>query len=382
MIICIECTAKTKDDLDDLLQIGGYRDYSEAVALAVSNQILLHRGAKAGKGATSPVIEERPEALRAAAEDATPTAGVNGDRGSPGTAEIPALFRIVDTKARLGTAAALPNDAFMKGQRISIDRWIFGQHNKLLPLKASIRALANVSLDQRGGVPLVKAAGEIALASEILGTYLRRIDQDLGLVREESLSTAFPSAATDINKSRLRFSNQFVGALNKRGQLRGFPIDLKLVNYRNPKDPKLLLTDAGWAFAGLTNPILDRPTDTGEKLSEEERAFLIQHIRDNVPVEDFAIRAVLAALQAGARNPDDLDSALGQHIPERSEEPFSAAFLSTQRAGAISRMTDLGLVVRERQGLRVLYVVSGSGKKYLERATRHEVNDDDEQRSA
>jgi hypothetical protein len=202
------------------------------------------------------------------------------------------------------------------------------------------------------------------------------------LVREESLSTAFPSAATDINKSRLRFSNQFVGALNKRGQLRGFPIDLKLVNYRNPKDPKLLLTDAGWAFAGLTNPILDRPTDTGEKLSEEERAFLIQHIRDNVPVEDFAIRAVLAALQAGARNPDDLDSALGQHIPERSEEPFSAAFLSTQRAGAISRMTDLGLVVRERQGLRVLYVVSGSGKKYLERATRHEVNDDDEQRSA
>src|ERR1039457_4493516 len=110
MIICIECTAKTKDDLDDLLQIGGYRDYSEAVALAVSNQILLHRGAKAGKGATRPVIEERPEALRAAAEDATPTAGVNGDRGSPGTAEIPALFRIVDTKARLGTAAALPND--------------------------------------------------------------------------------------------------------------------------------------------------------------------------------------------------------------------------------------------------------------------------------
>ena len=186
------------------------------------------------------------------------------------------------------------------------------------------------------------------------------------MVREESLSTAFPSAATDINKSRLRFSNQFVGALNKRGQLRGFPIDRKLVNYRNPKDPKLLLTDAGWAFAALANPILDRAADIGEKLSEEERAFLIQHIRDNVPVEDFAIRAVLAALDAGARNPDDLDNALGKYMPERSNEPFSHAFLSTQRAGAISRMTDLGLVVREREGLRVTYVASDFGKNYAE----------------
>jgi hypothetical protein len=265
-----------------------------------------------------------------------------------------------------GTAAALPNDAFTRGQRITVDRWIFGQHNKLLPLKASIRALANLSLGHGGGVPLVKAAGEIALASEILGTYLRKIDQDLGLAREESLSTAFPSAATDINKSRLRFSNQFVGALNKRGQLRGFPIDLKLVNYKNPKDPRLLLTAAGWTFAALENPILDHAPKAGEKLSEEERVFLIQHIRDNVPVEDSAIRAVLSALEAGARSPDDVDAALGEYMPERADAPFSPAFLSTQRAGVISRMTDLHLVAREREGVRVVYVVSEQGKKYVE----------------
>jgi hypothetical protein len=366
MIICIECTARTKDELDDLLQIGGYRDYSEAVALAVSNQLLLQRGVKAGRGANSPIVVDKPTVPNTVSEEVVPAVGTGGDRAEAGAAQIPNLFRIIDSQVPPGNAAALPNDAFARGQRISIDRWVFGQHNKLLPLKASIRALANLSQDQGGGVPLVKAAGEIALASETLGTYLRRIDQELGLVREESLSTAFPSAATDINKSRLRFSNQFVGALNKRGQLRGFPIDLKLVNYRNPKDPKLLLTGAGWVFAALANPILDRAADTSEKLSEEERAFLIQHILDNVPAEDFAIRAVLAALEAGARNPDDLDAALGEYMPERSDEPFSPAFLSTQRAGAISRMTDLGLVVREREGLRVAYVASQAGKKYLE----------------
>ena len=369
MIICIDCTAKTKDEFDDLLRIGGYRDYSEAVAVAVSNQLLFHRSAKSSRGAASITIAERSSVRDAGSAEVVPPPGTSEDKKEADAAEIPGLFRMVDCEVRQGNAAAFPNDAFTRGQKITIDRWIFGQHNKLLPLKASMRALANLSLDQQGGVPLVKAATEIATASEILGSYLRRMDQDLGLVREESLSTAFPSAATDINKSRMRFSNQFVGALNKRGQLRGFPIDLKLVNYKNPKDPKLLLTEAGWTLASLANPTLDRGAETGEKLSEDERAFLIQHIRDNVPVEDFAIRAVLAALEAGARNPDDLDSALREYMPERSDEPFSPAFLSTQRAGAISRMTDLGLVVREREGLRVAYMAAQLGKKYLECVT-------------
>lgn len=366
MIICIDCTAHTKDELEDLLRIGGYRDYSEAIALAVSNQLLLQRGAKASRGTTTITVAESSTVRDAESAEAVIPAGSRADQKQANATKIPLLFRVVSSDVRTGGTAALPSDAFTKGQKITIDRWIFGQHNKLLPLKATIRALANMCLDQGGGVPLVKASAEIAAASETLGEYLRRIDQDQGLVREESLSTAFPSAATDINKSRLRFSNQFVGALNKRGQFRGFPIDLKLVNYRNPKDPKLLLTEAGWTLASLTNPVLDRAADAGEKLSEEERAFLIQHIRDNVPVEDFGIRAVLAALEAGARNPDDLDSALREYMPERTDEPFSPAFLSTQRAGAISRMTDLGLVLREREGLRVAYVASELGKKYLE----------------
>ena len=232
-----------------------------------------------------------------------PVVGASDDQKQSDTTKIPVLFQIVSSAVRTGSTAAFPSDVFTRGQKITIDRWIFGQHNKLLPLKASIRALANMCLDQGGGVPLVKASTEIATASEILGTYLRGIDQNQGLVREEALSTAFPSATTDINKSRLRFSNQFVGALNKRGQFRGFPIDLKLVNYKNPKGPKVLLTEAGWAFAALRNPMLDGGAYTGEKLGEEERAFLIQHIRNNVPVEDFAIRAVLAALGAGVTIP-------------------------------------------------------------------------------
>ena len=40
-------------ELDDLLRIGGYRDYSEVIALAVSNQLLRQRGVKARRGAST-----------------------------------------------------------------------------------------------------------------------------------------------------------------------------------------------------------------------------------------------------------------------------------------------------------------------------------------
>jgi hypothetical protein len=374
MIICIECTARTKDELDELLRVGGYRDYGEAVALAVSNQLLLHRTPVAGRTpAVGTAVSEDPDGAKSGTKQPQVSKVVGSEHHGPDTdMEIPALFRALASEAPRSTVAGLPADVFTRGQRITIDRWIFGQHNKVLPLKASVRALANLILGERGGVLLSRASTEISAGCEILGAYLRKLDGDLGLMREDSLSTAFPSATSDINKSRLRFSNQFVGAVNKHGQLRGFPIDLKLVNYKNPKDPKLLLTEAGWKFASLTNPILDHTEGTpitGDKLSEEERGFLIQHIRDNVPVEDFAIRAVLSALDAGASNPDDLDAALRAYMPERTDEPFSPAFLSTQRAGAISRMSDLRLVAREREGLRVTYIASELGKQYSECVT-------------
>jgi hypothetical protein len=371
VIVCIECTAKVKDELDELLRIGSYRDYSEAVALAVSNQLLLHRSTKPQGGRTGVA---QAEMLNPMVERATPSmhaaslaAGVGWSQAD--RALVPPLFQLVGGGVRPNNIAAMPNDAFAKGQRITIDRWIFGQHNKLLPVKASIRALANLSHQLGGSVPLSQAATEIGIACESLAIHLRAVDDELGLTREDSLATAFPSAVTDINKSRLRFSNQFVGALNKHGQLRGFPIDLKLVNFRNSKEPRLLLTEPGWALASLANPILDSTPDSAsisQKLSTDERTFLLKHIRDSVAVEDFAFRAVLRALEAGARNPDDLDDALREYVPQRTGEPFSSAFLSTQRAGAISRMTDLGLVVREREGLRVTYIPSDMGMQYLE----------------
>ncbi len=57
MIICIDVSQRTKDQLETLLEAGSYRDYSEAVAVAIANQVLLHsHSSQSPEKVTTPVI--------------------------------------------------------------------------------------------------------------------------------------------------------------------------------------------------------------------------------------------------------------------------------------------------------------------------------------
>lgn len=362
MIVCIEITLKTKDELDRLLAIGGYRDYSEAVSIAVANQVLLHREKES---AGSVVLGQQMAAPPTEVERQKPLVA-NVVEG------LPPAFSLSGIIKRTTNGAPLPNDSFVNGQEIPLDRWIFGQHNKLLPVKASCRALARMlSLESTsGGVPLSKAAADIASDAVKLGDYLRMLESRSTLTRDESISVAFPySDSPNGDKSRLRYANQFVASLTTHGKLSGLLVDLKLINQDHSKNRRLLLTDQGWQFALLSNPILDSGSYAArqEKFSGEEVELLVEHIRLHVPTEDFAYRAVLNAIFSGANTPDQLDEALGRYVSERQEKPFTKAFVTTQRAGVISRMSDLGLVQRSRDGVKVTYVVSGRGSEFLSR---------------
>jgi predicted transcriptional regulator len=49
---------------------------------------------------------------------------------------------------------------------------------------------------------------------------------------------------------------------------------------------------------------------------------------------------------------------------------ITKTLLSTQRTGAISRMVDLGLVAREKSGLRGTYLVTQPGKSFQNQTKR------------
>jgi hypothetical protein len=182
------------------------------------------------------------------------------------------------------------------------------------------------------------------------------------LKRSNSLSTAFPSSGKGADKSRKRYENQFVGRINKDGQLSGLLFDYKLINQVDGGD--ILLTEPGWQFVQLHNPVLERAQeDPTQKLSTDERQFLVEHISKHVSIEDFTFTTLLRIIAEGHNAPREIDSVLSEQLAYNGKET-SESFRSSQRSGAISRMEDLGLIRRVRNGIHVLYEITDMGENY------------------
>src|SRR5258708_2985580 len=353
MMICISISQRTKDELDRLLQVGGFRDYAEAAAVAIANQLLLKT--KVDVCLRDNGQEERPSpGLEEKKGDAHCLRNLNASR-------IPEPFSFFSPEVEPPQFAELPNDSFAPAQDITVDQWIFGQHNKLLPVKATCRAMAHLICANTGkALGVARTASEIASQAVKLGDYLRQVDQTSRVHRDDALSFAFPnSESPNGDKSRLRYANQFVVTATKQGTLSGLPVELKLIN-RDQSDG-VSLTRAGWLFAALRNPILDECGDGRQsRFSGEEIEFLLAHIRQHVPAQAFAFKIILEAIGQGAIKPETLDDALEAYVPQRPDKPFTRAFITTQRAGVVSRMIELGLIRRLRDGINVSYIPNAS----------------------
>jgi hypothetical protein len=158
----------------------------------------------------------------------------------------------------------------------------------------------------------------------------------------------------------------------RRGELSGLMVDLKLINVVAQRKERLVVpTHVAWEFARLPNPILDGGQDGhAEKFAPAERSLLLRHILSSVPVEMFAYRVILEAVQKGSNTPDTIDAALKTYVTEDRAEKLSQSFLASQRSAAISRMSDLGLIERQRDGVRVSYAMTEEGRAFLESATK------------
>jgi hypothetical protein len=353
MLIIFKCLPDAKRALDEVMRRGEYADYSDVINTAVTSfalltteletkgSIVLPSGSDADQTPASPPRVGVIPPLRV---DFVP-------RPSP-KAGVPQFFAHDGLPDQPPAALApAPSDAFVHGAAVPLDRWIFGQYSKVLPAKASCRAMARLLQTEHGGFQIEKVAGQIAQEAAELGAYLQAHDERHGLIRDDALSTGFPAAGENGDKSRLRYANQFVAAISKQGQLSG-----------------LQLTKAGWTFAAMSNPILDgAQVDAADRLSNEERTFLIEHIARCVPAEDFAFRTILAAIKTGLVTPEMLDAAV-KKLPVTKKDGVSDSFVTTQRSGLMSRMADLALVTRARDGVRVSYVITESGSSYAARA--------------
>jgi hypothetical protein len=286
---------------------------------------------------------------------------------------IPMLFRRENIpKDPPEKVPDLPSDVWSNGQSIPLDRWMLGQQNRLLPAKVNSRAFAHLFLENPKGLPIAEATTRIAANAAVLGEHLRKLDVELGSPRDDALATAFPANGDEAEKSISRYANQFVVYQNTRGELSGLMVDLKLINILHSRRDRLVVpTKVAWEFAAMPNPVLDGQTNGAvEKFSPEERDFLINHIRTSVPVEAFAYKLILSAVRDGHESPEQIDTALKAHVTEGRDD-LSQSFLASQRSGAISRMSDLNLIARRRDGVRVFYSVTQQGLNFLSQCANH-----------
>jgi hypothetical protein len=372
MVICFDATSEAKRALDALLETGQFRDISEVVSMALANyEVLQHSVSSGGQSVVSDGPGAGIENSRSPAQRAFST---RSSTPALNQLHIPELFFLNSTAAEGVKLANVP--AAIEGAAISLppSRWLFGQYNKFLPAKASCRALLNLLRERPGGVVLNEAVEAISQAAWELGDYLYSLDKRTGRPREDSFAAAFPSTASNGALSRIRFANQFVGDLRqpkqaegqaKETKFTGFPAALRLMVCTDGKSPALELTTAGAQFALLRNPILDSSQEQSDrKFSEAEIAFVLAHIKRFVPEETSAYSAILDAIQSGANTPDAVDKYLRHQFSLPTEQAITKTFLSTQRTGAISRLVDLGLVARKREGLHVTYLVTTAGNSF------------------
>ncbi len=370
MVLVFSCSREAKRALDELMERGGYTDYSDVINAAVTNFAVLSSELE-GKGAF--VFPGREPVDVVGVETQTKPIK-KGSRSSehgpdlPPQVGIPSLFSrsVLPDQPPVALAPVVTHE-LEPGEVVPVDRWIWGQYSKILPVKASCRALSQLLLADDSGFHVEKIAGQIAQEAAGLRAYLKGLDVRYGLTRDDALSTGFPDAGDNGDRSRLRFASQFVGAISKQGQLSGLLADYRLIGLTGERARRVQLTEAGWAFSLLPNPVLDgtqaRP---GDRLSDEERVFLIEHVVRCVPAEDFAFRTMLAAISQGLVTPEMLQTAV-KKMPVANSEGISDAFVTTQRSGVISRMADLGLVTRVREGVRVSYVITQDGNAYAAR---------------
>lgn len=359
MIICFKCSRETKDLLDDLQGRAETRDYGELIHEALTAyRLLLSQAAETGA-----LIVEVEGGRADERHDGPANCGTKPMGGARKRRGVPHVF------ARPGKA--LPGRQLPQRDEtpdsIPVEEWLFGQFNKILPAKAACRALANLSLEQGPEISLTRAS-EIAQAAAHLGDELRRHDEAMGFSRDDRFATAFPEPGPNGDKSRQRFASQFVGYADQDGNVSGLPSGLKLIAaIPGAEEPSIGLTNAGWRFARLGNPALDalkeRPTN---RLSQEEAQFLIEHIIEHVPRERAAYCALLRAISNGHQTPSELDELAIDLASPGASERLSESFFSTQRSGAVSRMVDMGLVVRTRKGPRVIYDLTPTSMSFLD----------------
>lgn len=189
------------------------------------------------------------------------------------------VFKPAEVSTSPNFLRELPRVESIKVAEPEIKESIFGtwgMFNSYVPGKAALRVLMNL-INENGGKPVRFSD----LVDECI-TYFSRS----GLCKYRG----FPKKTSESARGRL--ATHLILPYHEMGLMR---------IYGNKKDPHVMITKEGLAFAKLQNPLLDGGDKT-KLLSEEESEWLISHLKriDKLGYKEFSILDGLTHFLASA----------------------------------------------------------------------------------
>lgn len=269
-------------------------------------------------------------------------------------------------RRELITSVEMPKDKQLKYEKTTslVDMYLWGQINRIFPLKISLRVLSNFIVEKNTQyVDLEEYAKKTVKVAHIVRKQLVEKTQHI-TGKKDSLWAGLPDGRP---KSIARYRCHFLAYLRKDDIIEGGLGRLKFVNLtRNDNKVFIGITKHGLDFSVLTNPILDKNIYNSGSLSEEEKQYYLSYISTNVSYEKQAFIDVLELINKGITHLSSLNNELGKIWKAYKSE----AIVNTQRNGIISRLVELGLVGKVKKGIEVEYKITDEGSRFIKNSAK------------
>lgn len=361
MKIVVDVPDDLLEQVRQVVRKGEYEDPREFVTVALANQVEIESSSNNVEKVMTleEAVSTNEDALRS-------------DGSISGTSQHLSWQDELDVLDRIEYESVEP--VTPPDQKRVADGPLWGQYNRIFPVKLLVRALAN---ELQAGLVLTESQSnrtgdkwmhldhfskQVSELARICGLRIQKIDENESRGRGRKLSAALP-VGDDERKSKHRFKSHFVGYADQNGGLSGAAPRLLFTNILEKPETVVGITEPGLKFAGLWNPLLDGGIKSDQSLSEEESSFYLKHIQEYIPSEFQAMRFTAEAIAEGHNRPDSLSSRIATMNNEWSDSQAN-----TVRTGLVSRMFELDLVNREQVGQRgIAYKLTTGGERFVDK---------------
>lgn len=230
---------------------------------------------------------------------------------------------------------------------------------RLLPMKHALRLLWSMSSTMKKSLPDGEFRNALNQMLQLNGAILSSEDKKYGRGRGERLAAGFSHLDDD---ARIRTVNWMIGSPGGSTKLSA----MEIIGWSCKDSEGHRLTPHGVDLARLPNPIIDRDLGNEGPFSPLERTLILGSIHHRLPLEWKVMRTIIDGMRGGAVGNERLDARMVRKFGAGTVFNWTQSILQLRRVAAVTRMSELGLVIRRRDGRRTVSELAEDAIKILE----------------